>query len=344
MKEVLSTMTERMGWGIVGTGARAREAMIPAVLASPMAAIVGVCGREEARAKEQVAAWPELKVFAGLDAMVKDEAVEAIYIATPHFLHVPQAVQAIDAGKHVFMESPMALSVDGAHKLVEKARARGVRLGVAFQYRFHSAVAELKERVENGEAGEVRHVAVSLSEPVADFTGWWADSFRSGPAALLRLGVHALDLAAHLAGRPALETVAMTRDEGADRTNTVAGALLRFQDDVVGSVMAATCLGEHHHRAVVEGSKARLEIKGDLSGAGAVELVSTSGGKSSAKRFEPEDPTGKMVDAFVRAAREGGEFHPDGLDGKHAVEITCALIESIKARKVMKVGEVQRLT
>ncbi|HUT52899.1 MAG TPA: Gfo/Idh/MocA family oxidoreductase [bacterium] len=337
-------MTERMGWGIVGTGERAREAMIPAVLASPAAAIVGVCSREAEKAREQVAAWPELKVFSGLDEMARDPGVEIIYIATPHFLHVPQAVQAIDAGKHVFMESPMALSVDGAHKLVEKARARGVMLGVAFQYRFHSAVIELKQRVMSGEAGLVRHVGVNLSEPVAGFTGWWADSFRSGPAALLRLGVHALDLAAFLAGKPAVETVAMTRDEGAERTNTVAGALLRFQEDVVGTVLAATCLSEHHHLAVVDGSKGRLEIKGDFSGAGPVELVHAAGGKQSVKRFEPEDPAGKMVDAFIKAAKTGAEFHPDGLDGKHAVEITCALIESIKARKTMKVGEVQRLT
>lgn len=337
-------MTDRVGWGIVGTGERAREAMIPAVLASPSSRIAGVCGKDRERAKEQVKNWPELRVFAGLDEMMKDEAVEVIYIATPHFLHVPQAVQAIESGKHVFMESPMALSVDGAHKLVEKARARNVRLGVAFQYRFHSALRELKRRVDDGEAGEVRHVSVCLSEPVPRFAGWWADSFRSGPAALLRLGVHALDLGAWLVGRPALECAAQARDEGEERTNTVAGALIRFQDDLLGSFLASTCFSGHHHVVVIEGSKARLEARGDFSGAAAVELREFKDGKESMKRFEPEDPVGKMVDAFSAAAGSGAEFHPDGIDGKHAVEITCAMIEAIKARKAVKVGEVQRLT
>ena len=333
-------MTGRVGWGVVGTGRRAREVMIPALMASPSSKIAGVCGRESASAREAVRDFPELEVFGSLDETLSAPEIEVIYIATPHYHHVPQAVQAIEAGKHVFMEPPMSLSVDGAHKLVEKARSKNVRLGVAFQYRFHSAALELKNRIESGDVGELKHLALTLSEPVDLFSGWWADAFRAGPAALLRLGVHALDLGSWITSQPVTDAMALAKDEGEEQINTAVAAALRYGDGSLGSITCATCFAGHNHAAVLECSKARIEAIGDFSGAGPVTILEHGEGEDKTLEFEPEDPVGRMIDAFADTVRDGAEFHPDGSDGKAAVQIACALIESIKSKRAIKVGDV----
>jgi predicted dehydrogenase len=333
-------MADRVGWGVIGTGRRAREVMIPALVASPSSKITGVCGRRAASAREAVKDFPGLYVFGSLDEMLSAPEVEVIYIATPHYHHVPQAVQAIEAGKHVFMEPPMSLSVDGAHKLVEKARGKNVRLGVAFQYRFHSASLEIKDQIESGEAGELKHLALTLSEPVDLSSGWWADAFRAGPAALLRLGVHAFDLGSWISSQTVTHAMALAKDEGEEQINTAVTAALRYRDGALGSITCATCFAGHKHAVVLEGSKARIEAVGDLSGASPVTVLEQRDGEDKTREFEPEDPLGRMIDAFADTVRQGTGFHPDGSEGKAAVQIACALIESVKSKRTIRVGDV----
>jgi D-xylose 1-dehydrogenase (NADP+, D-xylono-1,5-lactone-forming) len=335
-------MTERLGWAVVGLGARARETMVPALLASPRARVVGVCGRDETSSRERAAAWPELKVFAKYDTLLREPGVEAVYISTPHFLHVPQAVQAIDAGKHVLMESPLALSADGAHKLVEKARNRGVKLGVAFNYRFHPVIGAVRELIEAGRIGGVRHLSLSLSDPSREDGGWWRDTQRAGPASLLRLGVHAIDLAMLIMQGPVTEVAAMGNGEGDHEVNTACSVLMRFPHDRIATVTGATCLGEPGHGLIAEGESGSIRVHGDLTGAGPCTLIETVAGKDREQRFEPEDPVGRMVSSFIAGLAGEEQFHPDGADGKRVVDVTCAVIDAMKSKRVAKVGEATR--
>ncbi len=337
-------MAEQLNWGVAGAGNRARESFIPALLASRSSRILGVCGGDAERTRNSLSKWPDLEVYDDLGSMVKNGEVQAVYIATPHFMHVPHAVQAIEAGKHVFMESPMALSVDGAHKLTEKARKMSVQLGVAFQYRFHPAVSELKARIDNGDLGEALHVSLSIADNVILPSGWWSDANRAGPAALLRFGVHALDLAEWLMPATVTEVMASGKDRGENRQDAIVSVSLRFGDGSLGFALGAGGFGEKNHSVKVEGEKGRISVEGDFSGAGPVEMVEVMGGKKKVKEYKPQDPVGIMVDSFAEAVLGDNEFSPAGKEGKKIVEITCAVIESMKSRHAVKVGEVLRLT
>jgi predicted dehydrogenase len=240
------------------------------------------------------------------------------------------------------MESPLALSVDGAHKLVEKAKNKGVRLGVAFQSRFHPALAALQKIIAGGELGEIELIEITLAEPVKLAETWWADSLRSGPAALFRLGVHALDLAVWLKGRAASEVTAMG-DEVDRGLNTFASVLMRFSDGSFASATGTTRLPEARSRVHVEGSQGSARVVGDLSGGGAV-LVQSRSGNEREQRFGPANPAQIMLTAFTESIGSQTDFLPDGGDGQRLVEITCAVIEAMKARRAVKVGEIARLT
>lgn len=325
-------------------GRRSRDVMIPALISSPSSSVAGVCGKDEESVRRKAEPWPELEVHKDLGALLDNDKVDVIYISTPHFLHVPQAVQAIEAGKHVLMESPMALSADGANKLVEKARHQGVLLGVVFNFRFHSAMAELKRRLEDGEIGEVRYIASDLAEPVDFDSAWWGDSQRAGPAALLRLGVHGIDAACWLKRMGVREVICMGGEEAEEGINIVSTSVMRFEDGTMAQTMGATYFSEPDHRIVVEGDQGRIVVEGDLTGAGEASLRLCRDGEVERKVFEPEDPVGKMIDAFTEAARGGKDFSPDGSEGKTVVEVTCAAIESMRTKKAHRVGEVPRMS
>jgi len=334
-------MTDRLGWAVVGAGNRARQIMIPALAGSPYARIEGIFGRDLERAKE-VAREHDIAVYEDLGELISSEDVNVVYIASPHFLHVPQAVLAIEAGKHVFVEAPLSLSVDGAHKLVEKARSAGVKLGVSFPARFHSAMQKLQKTTVSGELGRIKHVIARCMRPIR-FSGWWLDAGRAGPAALLRLGVQALDAAVLAKPEQAVEVTAMGNEAGEDNVNTMVSVILRFKDGMQGYVMAMSEDTAPYSGLTVEGAEGKAMIEGDLAGAGKVALTKIKDGEQSTEEYEGEDPVAAMIEAFTLSVSGDSDYHPTGAEAKKVVEITCAVIESMKSGKTVKVGEVQRL-
>lgn len=337
-------MTDRLGWGVIGAGERAVKTMFPALLASPSSRLLGVCGKDPEKAREAVSALPEVKVFDEMKDLLSDPEIEVVYISSPHFLHVPQAVMAIEAGKHVFMESPMSLSVDGANKLIEKAKSNDVKLGVAFQYRYHCALEKLKERLGNRGGSEILHIEAHAADPFDWPQGWWTDSNRAGPAALLRFGAHALDLISWLKSEPVLEVVAMVVEDQKKMVQTMVSIILRFPDDTMGFALGASSFKARDHCVRVEAGATRFQVQGDFTGQAPVVFRETVGGEEKTRVFEPEDSVGRMIDAFAGAVRTGADFQPQGIEGKETVKIICAVIESMKTKRAIRVRNVKRLT
>jgi predicted dehydrogenase len=136
--------------------------------------------------------------------VVKDPQVDAISICLPTAMHVPIALAALKAGKHVMLETPPGLSTREAKQLAAAAAKRGKVLAYAFQRRFGGAEMAAAQAIEKGYAGEAIHARSTLMRtrgiPVG--TGWYADKSQSGGGALLDLGIHMLDVGWHLMGEP----------------------------------------------------------------------------------------------------------------------------------------------
>ncbi len=337
-------MSDRLGWGIIGKGRRAREVMIPALFSSPGSKIVGACSRDPEGARDELSQWPELRVYESLEAMLGDDDIEVIYISSPNFMHVPHAVQSIEAGKHIFMEAPMSLSVDGAHKVQEKARSAGVQVGLAFQSRFHPAVEKLKDRLQEGAIGEVLYLEVSFLDSENIPTGWWQDSNRAGPAALLRYCTHAIDLAYWLAMKKIVEVGGMNMESGHPPVNNLSSVILRFDDGSLCTAVGGCDMGEIQHSIRVEGDRGRIEIQGDFNGDDITMFKQTTDGETEETRFEPDDPVGKMVDLFGKALREEADYQPAASEGKEIAIVTCSAIDAVKSRRLVRAGEVLRVT
>ncbi|MEZ3142821.1 Gfo/Idh/MocA family protein [Halobaculum sp. MBLA0143] len=150
------------------------------------------------------------------DAAPLFEQIDAVVVTTPNRFHEEYAVAALEAGLDVLIEKPLAHTVDSAERIAAAAREAPGFLVVGFNNRFAPPVEVLHDRVAAGELGEITHVEANYvrRRGVPGRGSWFTDEAVAGGGALVDLGVHAVDLALHLAGFPAVREVSgVTRSE-----------------------------------------------------------------------------------------------------------------------------------
>ena len=146
-------MDERVKWGVMGNATIARVCVIPAIQKSCNGVVHALATRSPAQA-EAVAAGNRIeRVYDSYDALLMDAEVGAIYIPLPNHLHHPWAIKALNAGKHVLCEKPLACSAKQAEEMVSAAKQAGRLLMEAFMYRFHPRSRRIKQLVSEGRIG-----------------------------------------------------------------------------------------------------------------------------------------------------------------------------------------------
>lgn len=166
----------------------------------------GLLGSSLARSQQAAQQWNIPVAYASFDEVLADEHVFAVHITTPNRLHFEQASQALRAGKHVMCEKPLAMNAEESAALVRLAAETGRAAGVAYNIRFYPLCHEARERVRQGEFGDLYHVAGSyvqdwLLKPT-DFN-WRVLAEEGGDLrAVADIGTHWLDLIQFIAGEP----------------------------------------------------------------------------------------------------------------------------------------------
>lgn len=200
-----------IGIGIVGSGTMAivyAEALAKSVSSAHLVAIAG------GRRAPGLAAEYGVPALASVDELFARPDVSAVVLATPHSTHLPYTRAAAAAGKHVYVEKPMAVTVAECDAMIEACRAAGVRLTVAKQSRQNPATVEARRIIQAGEIGDVRMIRI-LSSTV----GWDVrpDSWIGDPAeggAYLDWGVHGVDALRWLTGADAVSAYAQMANYG----------------------------------------------------------------------------------------------------------------------------------
>src|SRR5262245_24815954 len=145
-----------MGWGLVSPGKHADILLAPAISMAKDTRLVAVCSRDRERAEAFADKHGAQVAYTSLEALVDDPRVDAVLIASPNFLHAPYTVRAAQAGKHVLVEKPMAVSIEEAVDMVRACQAYGVKLGVGFHLRYHPGHQEARRLVGEGVLGTLR--------------------------------------------------------------------------------------------------------------------------------------------------------------------------------------------
>jgi predicted dehydrogenase len=262
-----------LGWGVVGTGAIATD-FVRALGRASRSRVLGVAGStpEKARAFARQHRLPIAEP--SLSELVLRPEIQAIYVATPHPLHEPHAIECIEAGKHVLCEKPLTVDAASAGRVIAAARRRGTFLMEAFMYRCHPLMQALIEKLRAGVIGEVRHVRADFGyRAPRDPHGRLFNPALAG-GAILDVGCYPLSLVRLVAGVAAggqlAEPLAVrgTAFIGPTGTDEVASASLRFASGITAEVACAV-RHELGTRVVIFGERGRLILPNPWLPAGA---------------------------------------------------------------------------
>lgn len=167
--------------------------------------IVGFADTAAERAEDFAARFGG-RAYDCLEEMLVCEKPDSLHVCTPHYLHVPMAVHALERGIHVFMEKPPAISWEQYRELKRAVEQSDKKLGFCFQNRYNASVRIAKRVLESGECGAVRGarglVTWSRSEAYYTQSGWRGRLATEGGGALINQAVHTLDLLCYFLGRP----------------------------------------------------------------------------------------------------------------------------------------------
>lgn len=233
----LYSISDPVRLGIIGLG-RAFALSARAIHAHPgVVAVAAAAPREESRvAFSQSFAG---NTYASPEALVADPDVEAVYITTPHHMHLAHALTAIEAGKHVLVEKPMTISLDDATRMINAAEEKAVQLVVGPSHSFDAPVALASTLIGEGKIGRVRMVnALYTTDFLYRPRRGDELSTNQGGGVIFSQAVHQVDVLRRLVGKAALAVTARTGGawDPARPTEGAYSVLIDFEDNVFASL------------------------------------------------------------------------------------------------------------
>lgn len=150
-------------WGVISAANIGVKAVAPAIIASSNGSLAAVGSRDPQRATELYNFAPDVHIYGDYESVINDPEIEAVYIPLPNSLHAEWAIRALEAGKHVLCEKPLAATVADAKSMVKASRGHQKLLMEAFMYRFHPQIVWSLAQVRAGTIGSIRLVRASFS-------------------------------------------------------------------------------------------------------------------------------------------------------------------------------------
>ena len=187
-------------WLVLGIGDITTKRVLPAILAEPRSELAGIVTRDPRKAEPyRCPAW------ISLEAALEESRCDAVYVATPVYLHAAQTIASLESGKHVLCEKPMALNYAEAKRMSSAALACGRTLGIAYYRRMYPKVRRAMELLAAGVIGTPVLAEINCHSWFQDEDGrrsWLLDPARSGGGPLYDIASHRIDLLNFLFGKP----------------------------------------------------------------------------------------------------------------------------------------------
>lgn len=190
-------MGRKVRIGIIGCGGIANGKHMPALKKIEEAEMVAFCDIIEERAVKAAKEFgvEGAKVYTDYRKLLEDESIESVHVCTPNRSHSFITIDALEAGKHVMCEKPMAKTYAEAKKMYETAQRTGKKLTIGYQQRWRPDSLYLKEACDNGDLGDIYYGrAIALRRRAVPTWGVFLNEYEQGGGPLIDIGTHALDL------------------------------------------------------------------------------------------------------------------------------------------------------
>ena len=353
------TQTEhkKLRWGILGA-ARVNERLLPAIVEAPNAQLVAIASRRAGAAKATLQKYApchmsQVQCYDDMDALINDANVEAVYCPMANNEHAEWALKAINAGKHVLIEKPMALTVADIEAIEQAALKHGVKVMEGFMYRFHPQHARIQEIVASGLIGDVLSARASYSFLMREARMYRvAGSVAQGGGAMWDIGPYAIHSLRWVMGlgvgvnqvqplEP--QSVIAHAKLNAAGADIVTSGVLDFGRDAEGRALFG-----HFDVSFERSRKSEYEIigtKGWVKCHAAwvfqndVPVVSwaTEDGKYAEERFAPSNHFNLEIEHFNDCVLNNKPTHLTFADAKANCKAIEAVLASVASQRLVKV-------
>ena len=324
-------MTDSVGVALIGAGMWGPR-IAAAASRAPGIRLVTCFSRDPGR-REKIAAEQGIEPAKSFEAAVEHPEVEGVLLVTPNDLHAPQALACADHGKHVFVEKPIADTVEAGSEMDDRFQADGLVLSVGHAFRRFGAARRVKALLDEAALGTVVLAEANFSLPgklVPEAWRWYRKRAPGGP--LLQLGIHHADTLRYWLGPVTESRGVFARLVTEAEIDDVGAVSLRFESGAVG-VITGSYVSPHTFFLRLYGTLAVLEYRVDMSVWPNAELVDAATTLSMIKKgevedvpFDPRDPLAEELEEFGRAVRGDTVPETGAAEGIAALDVILGAV------------------
>lgn len=331
MPSVVKT-PETIRVGLLGAARITPRAVIRPARRLPEVVVAAVAARDPDRAGLFARRHGIPRVHPTYDALVQDPELDAVYIALPNSLHAEWSIRALEAGKHVLCEKPLASNAAEADQAAGVASRTGRVLAEAMHYRYHPLAARLKAIVNGGELGAIRRLEADFCVPLW-LPGKIRYRYELGGGATMDLGCYTINLLRYLVSAEP-EVVKAEARLASPQVDRFMRAELWFPDKAVGEFTCSLCSSLLLRvRARVEGTEGELRVTNPFRPDRYHRLVVR--GRTGVRREHVEGDTTffHQLQAFAQAVRGEGPMATDARDAVANLRVIDAVYEKAGLRR-----------
>lgn len=327
-----------LGFALCGLGSLSTHQIAPALQKTKHCRLTGIITGTPAKAAKWQAQYgiPAANVFdyETMDRMADNPDIDVVYVVTPNALHAEHTIKAARAGKHVFCEKPMDVSVQRCQQMIDECDKAKRKLGVAYRCQFEPHHLEIIRLAREREFGESKLIEASFGFVIGDPNQWRLRKALSGGGALMDVGIYALQASRYISGEEPIEISALETKTDLVKFSEVDETMIwqaRFPSGLVakcGTSYNAHGLGQIRVHAQ----------RGSFGLEPAFNYTGIRGSRSDGKEIAlpATDQFAVEMDAFAESIIKDQPFRASGEEGLRDVRIMMDIYEAARTGRAIK--------
>ena len=319
-------------WGLLST-ARINRALIPPLRASKRNQLFAVASRSQDSAEKYAREWKIPRAHRSYEALLADPEIDVIYNPLPNHLHAEWTIRAVEAGKHVLCEKPLALRVADVDAIQEAARKHGRIVMEGFMYRHHPQTLQVQELMKSGALGSLKLIRGSFSF-VLSREGDVRLKPEMGGGSIWDIGCYPISYARMVVGENPLEVVGwqVTGPTGIDETFV---GQMRFADDILAQFDSSFVIPFHTFMEIV-GSEGTLHVPHPFRPATGEKIFLRRGDKTETIKVPGQELYIGEVENMADAILLGHEPRVSLIESRANVAVLSSFVESARTGKAVQ--------
>ncbi len=256
---------KKLKWGLIGCGDIVQKRIGPAFLELKNCELIAVARENTNLVKECAIKFKAKKWYNNWKVLINDKEIEAVYIATPVYLHAEQAILSANSGKHILCEKPMAMDTNECDKMINTCKKNNVQLSIAYYRHFYPVVSRIKEIISSGEIGKVTIIQINAFETFNrnrnESRYWLLEKNKSGGGPMMDFGCHRIEVLLNILGKIdkiiGIKSNVLFKNRNVEDTLS---ALFKFKNDSLAIINVSHAVFESNDTLEVFGTRGSIHV------------------------------------------------------------------------------------